>query len=44
MEAFDVLSDPVRWRILELLLEGEHASGDIVTAVQREFSISQSLP
>jgi DNA-binding transcriptional ArsR family regulator len=42
MHAFDVLGDPVRRRILELLAEGEHASGDIVAGVQREFDITQS--
>ncbi|MFP2930977.1 ArsR/SmtB family transcription factor [Pyxidicoccus sp. 3LG] len=42
MHAFDVLGDPVRRRILELLASGEHSSGDIVEAVQREFSITQS--
>jgi len=41
MHAFDVLGDPVRRRILELLSEGEHSSGDIVAVVQREFGISQ---
>ncbi|MGH9159626.1 MAG: ArsR/SmtB family transcription factor [Vicinamibacteraceae bacterium] len=42
MHAFDVLGDPVRRRILELLADGEHISGDIVTVVQREFHITQS--
>jgi DNA-binding transcriptional ArsR family regulator len=41
MHAFDVLGDPVRRRILELLAEGEHASGAIVEVIQREFGISQ---
>ena len=41
MHAFDVLGDPVRRRILELLAEGEHASGEIVDVIQREFGISQ---
>lgn len=41
MHAFDVLGDPVRRRILEVLAEGEHASGDIVEVIQREFAISQ---
>ena len=41
MHAFDVLGDPVRRRILELLAEGEHASGDIVEVIRREFAISQ---
>ena len=42
MHAFDVLGDPVRRRILELLAEGEHASGQIVIVVQREFGITQA--
>lgn len=41
MHAFDVLGDPVRRRILELLAEGEHASGAVVEVVGREFGISQ---
>jgi DNA-binding transcriptional ArsR family regulator len=41
MHAFDVLGDPVRRRILELLAEGEHASGEIVAVIQAEFAISQ---
>ncbi len=41
MHAFDVLGDPVRRRILELLAEGEHASGAIVDVIQEEFGISQ---
>ena len=41
MHAFDVLGDPVRRRILELLVDGELTSGAITTAVQEEFGISQ---
>jgi DNA-binding transcriptional ArsR family regulator len=41
MHAFDILGDPVRRRILELLAGGAHASGDIVAVVQREFGITQ---
>ena len=41
MHAFDVLGDPVRRRILELLADGEQASGEIATIIQREFGISQ---
>lgn len=41
MHAFDVLGDPVRRRILELLAEAERAAGDIGAIVQREFGISQ---
>src|SRR6187401_2772683 len=41
MHAFDVLGDPVRRRILELIAEGELPSGAITSAVQAEFGISQ---
>src|SRR5262245_57247346 len=42
MHAFDVLADPVRRRILELLALGEYASGEIVEVIAREFGISQA--
>ena len=42
MHAFDILGDPVRRRILELLAEGEHASGEVVDVISREFGITQS--
>ena len=41
MHAFDVLGDPVRRRILELLADGELPSGAIAAVVQAEFGISQ---
>ena len=41
MHAFDVLGDPVRRRILELLERGERSAGDVGAVVQREFGISQ---
>ena len=41
MEAFDVLGDPARRRILELLADGELAAGTIGETVQTEFGISQ---
>src|SRR5262245_36618772 len=41
MHAFDVLGDPVRRRILELLADGEHTSGAITAIVQAEFGITQ---
>jgi DNA-binding transcriptional ArsR family regulator len=41
MHAFDVLGDPVRRRILELLLDEEKSSGDIVTVIRAEFGITQ---
>lgn len=42
MHAFDVLADPVRRRILELLAQEEHASGEVVDVIAHEFSISQA--
>lgn len=41
MHAFDVLGDPVRRRILELLAEGELSSGEVVAVIAGEFGISQ---
>jgi DNA-binding transcriptional ArsR family regulator len=41
VEAFDVLGDPVRRRILELLARGDLAAGAVADAVGREFGISQ---
>lgn len=42
MHAFDVLADPVRRCIMEILGQGDHASGEIVEIVSREFGIGQS--
>jgi DNA-binding transcriptional ArsR family regulator len=41
VHAFDVLGDPIRRRILELLADGELSSGAITAVVQAEFGISQ---
>jgi DNA-binding transcriptional ArsR family regulator len=41
VHAFDVLGDPVRRRILELLAEGELSAGQIRDVIQSEFGISQ---
>lgn len=41
MHAFDVLGDPVRRRILELLADGELSSGALTETVRTEFGISQ---
>jgi DNA-binding transcriptional ArsR family regulator len=41
VHAFDVLGDPVRRRILELLADGEQAAGALGAVVQAEFGISQ---
>ncbi|MEU4408929.1 metalloregulator ArsR/SmtB family transcription factor [Streptosporangium sp. NPDC023963] len=42
MHAFDVLGDPVRRRILELLVGGERPSGAITAIIREEFGISPS--
>lgn len=42
MHAFDVLGDPVRRRILELLAGREHASGEVVEVIAGEFGITQA--
>ena len=41
VHAFDVLGDPVRRRILELLADGELTAGAIGATIQDEFDISQ---
>ncbi len=41
MHAFDVLGDPVRRRILELIADGERSAGELGAVVQAEFGISQ---
>ncbi|MDG6106773.1 winged helix-turn-helix transcriptional regulator [Dactylosporangium aurantiacum] len=41
MHAFDVLGDPVRRRILELLADGEQTAGAVSETVRAEFGISQ---
>ena len=41
MHALDILGDPVRRRILELLADGEQSAGAVGAVVAREFGISQ---
>jgi DNA-binding transcriptional ArsR family regulator len=41
VHAFDVLGDPVRRRILELLADNEQPAGAIGKIIQAEFAISQ---
>jgi len=43
MHAFDILGDPVRRRILEILAQrSEPSSGEIVEIIAAEFGITQS--
>ncbi|GGE95781.1 ArsR/SmtB family transcription factor [Mycetocola zhadangensis] len=41
MHAFDILGDPVRRRLLELLADGERPAGELVDIIRGEFGISQ---
>lgn len=41
MHAFDVLGDPVRRRILELISDGEQPAGAVSGVIRDEFGISQ---
>ena len=41
MHAIEVLGDPVRRRVLELLVDGERSAGDLAATLHGEFGISQ---
>lgn len=41
VHALDVLGDPVRRRILEVLAGGEQPAGDVVAVISEEFGIGQ---
>lgn len=40
--AFDILGDPVRRRILELLAGGEQSAGSLTEVIRSEFGITQA--
>lgn len=40
--AFDILGDPVRRRILELLAGGEQSAGSLTEVIRGEFGITQA--
>jgi len=42
MRAFDILGDPTRRRILQLLAEGEMSAGAITEVIHAEFGITQA--
>jgi DNA-binding transcriptional ArsR family regulator len=42
MHAFDILGDPVRRRILELLAGSSCSAGSITDAIRKEFGITQA--
>ena len=41
VHAFEILGDPVRRRIVELLADCEQAAGEVGAVIQDEFNISQ---
>jgi DNA-binding transcriptional ArsR family regulator len=41
MHALDILGDPVRRRILELLADGQASAGELGRVIHQEFGISQ---
>jgi DNA-binding transcriptional ArsR family regulator len=41
VNAIDVVADPVRGRIVELLAAGEHSAGQLGSVIHDEFGISQ---
>jgi DNA-binding transcriptional ArsR family regulator len=41
VHAFEILGDPVRRRIVELLADGEQAAGEVGALIQGEFGITQ---
>lgn len=42
MHAFNVLGDPVRRRILELLAQRSRSSGDVTDVIRGEFPLTQA--
>ena len=41
MHALDILGDPVRRRLIELLAHGDQTSGELTEVVRSEFGITQ---
>ncbi|MHB1171765.1 MAG: ArsR/SmtB family transcription factor [Lacisediminihabitans sp.] len=42
MHPFQVMAEPIRRRIVEILASGEHSSGEIAEAIEREFGVTRS--
>jgi DNA-binding transcriptional ArsR family regulator len=42
MHLFELLAEPVRRRIVEVLASGEHTSGELASAVGHEFSVGRT--
>lgn len=41
MHALDVMNDPIRRRVVELLAGADRAAGELTDVVQREFAVTQ---
>jgi len=39
--AFQILGDPVKRKILELLADSQHSSGEVVNVIRKQFGITQ---
>ena len=42
MHLFELLAEPVRRRIVEVLASGEHTAGEIVTVICQEYSVGRT--
>ena len=42
MDPFEVMAEPVRRRIIEILASGEHTAGEIAAAITAEFRITRT--
>lgn len=42
MHPFEVMAEPVRRRIIDILASGEHTAGNVAEVVSHEFGITQS--
>ncbi len=42
MNAFQILGDPVKRKILEILANSEQSAGEVVTDIRNEFGITQA--
>ncbi len=42
MHPFEILAEPIRRRIVEILASGEHFSGDIEAVIIHEFGVGRS--
>jgi DNA-binding transcriptional ArsR family regulator len=42
MHPFEIMAEPIRRRIIEILASGEHSSGEITDAVAHEFGVTRA--